>query len=163
GSLHWYVNNYITVFDTIVESFRLMRCPTVIGCADLFEMGGMLSMFGLNYEGTSVEMWVMQDYKAEIWALKYRVELPVAEISLQCGKFDHRWEVVVTSSWDGHVLVLVHFDGWLLQVGMEGQLVASFHRKGLRPTRFRLKQSLVSHAFFPALEGYVVNGSPFIR
>ncbi|XP_044343030.1 F-box/LRR-repeat protein At2g43260 [Triticum aestivum] len=162
GSLHWYMNRIVMVFDTIAESFRSMRCPIVIGCEDLFEMGDMLGMFSLNYEGTSVEIWAMQDYEAEIWALKYRVEFPVAEISLQCGKFDHHWEVIVTS-WDSDVLVLLRFDDWLLQVGMEGQLVASFHRKGLRPTRLRLKQSLVSHAFFPTLEGYVVNGSPFIR
>ncbi|KAM3354317.1 hypothetical protein ACQJBY_025160 [Aegilops geniculata] len=160
--LHWYMNRIVMVFDTIAESFRSMQCPIVIGCVDLFEMGDMLGMFSLNYEGTSVEIWAMQDYQAEIWALKYRVEFPVAEISLQCGKFDHHWEVIVTS-WDSDVLVLLRFDDWLLQVGMEGQLVASFHRKGLRPTRLRLKQSLVSHAFFPALEGYVVNGLPFIR
>ncbi|XP_073351771.1 uncharacterized protein [Aegilops tauschii subsp. strangulata] len=98
----------------------------VIGCGDMFEMGSMLGMFGLNYEGTSVEIWVMQDYEAEIWAFKYRVELPVTDISLQCGKFDHRWEVIVTSSWDGDVLVLVHFDGWLLQVGMEGHIWGQF-------------------------------------
>ncbi|VAH84760.1 unnamed protein product [Triticum turgidum subsp. durum] len=162
GSLHWYMNHIIMVFDTIAESFRSMRCPIVNGCVDLFEMGDMLGMFSLNYEGTSIEIWEMQDYEAEIWALKYRVEFPVAEISLQCGKFDHHWEVIVTS-WDSDVLVLLQFDDWLLQVGMEGQLVASFHRKGLRPTRLRLKQSLVSHAFFSTLEGYVVNGSPFIR
>lgn len=125
------MNHIVMVFDTIAESFRSMRCPIVIGCMDLFEMGDMLGMFGLTYEGTSVEIWVMQDYEGEIWALKYRVELPVAEIILQFGKFDHHCEVVATSSWDGDVLVLVKFDNWLLQVDMDGKLVASFHRRGL--------------------------------
>ena len=162
GSIYWYIGNGILVFDPPDESFRKIRIPFSYGYARLFEMGDMRGMFSLNYEGTSVEIWEMQDYEAEIWALKYRVEFPVAEISLQCGKFDHHWEVIVTS-WDSDVLVLLQFDDWLLQVGMEGQLVASFHRKGLRPTRLRLKQSLVSHAFFSTLEGYVVNGSPFIR
>ncbi|XP_073351757.1 uncharacterized protein [Aegilops tauschii subsp. strangulata] len=112
----------IMVFDTIAESFRLMCCPIVPGYADLFEKGGILGMSGLNDEETSVEIWVMRDYEGEVWSLKYRVELPVAEIRVQFGKFEHHWEVVATS-WDDDVILLVKSDDWLLQVDMNGQLL----------------------------------------
>jgi hypothetical protein len=51
---------------------------------------------------------------------------------------------------------------WLLQVDGDGKLVASFRREHLVLTPFWLKQSFVPHAFFPTMEGYVVNSSPFI-
>ncbi|KAF7032893.1 hypothetical protein CFC21_044051 [Triticum aestivum] len=152
-SLHWYIGHMIMVFDTIAESFRLMPCPIVPGYADLFEMGDILGMPGLNEEETSVEIWVMQDYEGEVWSLKYRVELPIAEIRVQFGKFHHHWEVVATS-WDDDVIVLVKSDDWLLQVDMDDHLVASFHHRGLGPTQLRIKQSLVSHTFFPTRKGY---------
>ena len=154
------MNRIIMVFDTIVESFRLMRCPIVPGYADLFEMGDILGMFGLDDEETGVEIWAMQDNEGEVWSLKYRVELPVAEIRVQFGKFEHHWEVVATS-WDDDVIVLVKSDDWLLQVDMDGKLIASIQHSFMYPTLLGLKQSLVSHTLFEALEGYVVNASPF--
>jgi hypothetical protein len=52
---------------------------------------------------------------------------------------------------------------WLLHVDSDGKLVKSFYRRcrGLSVSEW-LKQSLVHHTFFPALEGYAVNASPFI-
>ncbi|KAI5002418.1 hypothetical protein ZWY2020_027068 [Hordeum vulgare] len=76
GSLHWYIRHRILVFDTIAESFRLMRCPIIPDYANLFEMGDMLGISGLTDEWTTVEIWVMQYYEVEVWALKHRVELP---------------------------------------------------------------------------------------
>ncbi|XP_037415248.1 uncharacterized protein LOC119277998 [Triticum dicoccoides] len=102
-----------------------------------------------------------QDYEAEVWAFKYRVELPVAEIRVQFGKSDNYWNVVAVP-WDGDVLLLVKFDDCLLQVDIHGKLVSSFRRRDLGPTNLQIKQTLVQHAFFPTLEGYVVNSSPLV-
>uniref|UniRef100_A0A8I6X7V2 Uncharacterized protein n=1 Tax=Hordeum vulgare subsp. vulgare TaxID=112509 RepID=A0A8I6X7V2_HORVV len=63
---------------------------------------------------------------------------------------------------DGNLLVLVKCTEWLLQVDMDGKLVATFHHKGVRPTQLQYKQSLVQHAFDPSLKGYAVNNSTFI-
>jgi hypothetical protein len=65
---------------------------------------------------------------------------------------------------DGELLVLVSFGRWLLCVDSGGKLVDSFHRggQGLSLTGLRLKQTLVPHTFFTALESYAVNASPFI-
>ncbi|KAM3354342.1 hypothetical protein ACQJBY_025174 [Aegilops geniculata] len=161
GSLHWCIGTMIIVFDTTAESFRQMRAPVDPDGADFFEMDGMLSMSIFNDAKTSIDIWMTRDYEREVWALKYRVELPVAELTNRFGNFNKLWWLVVMSS-EGDVLVLVKFGDSVLQIDVDGKLVASIHCGGLGPTRLRFKQTLVSHTFFPALEGYVVNAPPFI-
>lgn len=154
-------SNMIKVFDTTTESFRRMRAPAVPSKANLFEMDGMLGMSSINDAATTIDIWMTQDYESEAWAFRYRVELPVARLTTQFGKDRCRRSVVVPS-WDCDVLVLVHCGECLLQIDMDGKLVPSFHRVLHCSNQLRLKQTLVPHAFFPTLEGYVVNGYPFI-
>ncbi|CAM0884769.1 unnamed protein product [Alopecurus aequalis] len=169
GNLHWHIEqnlsdsagNLIMVFDTTAEVFWQMQAPAVPGYADLFEMGDMLGMASFNSAKTIIDIWVMQDYASEVWAFKCRIELPVEELRMQCVNYHHIGEVVVMPG-DGELLVLVETEDWLHHVDIHGKLVASFHRSGLGPTQLRVKQTLVPHTFFPTLEGYVVNGSPFI-
>ncbi|XBI21875.1 hypothetical protein VPH35_062952 [Triticum aestivum] len=134
GSLHWCIDTMIIAFDTTTESFRQMRIPVYPDGADLFEMDGMLSMSIFNDATTSIDIWMTRDYESEIWALKYQVELPVAELTNQFGKFDELWWLVVMSS-EGDVLVLVKFGEWVLQIDVDGKLVASIQCGDLGPTR----------------------------
>jgi hypothetical protein len=151
----------VTVFDTTAELFRQMRAPAVPGFAELFEMDEMLGMASFDNGETPIDIWMTQDYDSEVWAFKYRVELPVADLTVRF-RLDKFSKLVVASWDDGGGHILVKCGEWLLQIGMDGKLVASFHRGSLRTTEFRLKQSLVPHAFFPKIEGYVVNSWPFI-
>uniref|UniRef100_R7WBM3 Uncharacterized protein n=1 Tax=Aegilops tauschii TaxID=37682 RepID=R7WBM3_AEGTA len=162
GGLHWHKeqNERMVVFDTTTELFR-HPVVFVSRCTNLFEMDGMLCVSSFNYAAATIDIWMAQDYKSEVWSNKYHVELPVAELTTRFGGFNTHGFWVVASS-DGHLLMLLKFSDWLLQVDMDGKLVASFHCKGLAYTRFWLKQTLVSHTFFPALERYVVNAKPFI-
>ncbi|XP_037416937.1 uncharacterized protein LOC119280036 [Triticum dicoccoides] len=163
GSLHWYTDTMIMVFDTTNESFRQMHSPMVSANDhdDLFEMSDMLGMFCFNEKENIVDIWVMQDYEGEVWALQHRVKLPIAEIMEQF-ETSRGWFDPVAASWDGDVLLLIQFeDNWLLQVDMDGKLIANIHHRFLYTTLLRLKQSLVSHTFFSILEGYVANASPF--
>uniref|UniRef100_A0ACD5VWB6 Uncharacterized protein n=1 Tax=Avena sativa TaxID=4498 RepID=A0ACD5VWB6_AVESA len=162
GSMHWYTDQMIMVFDITTELFRRMRSPIVSSKARLFEIGGMFGMSSLKDEASTATMdiWMMQDYESEVWAFKHRVELPVAPLTLQFGEFHSQWSVVVPSG-DGDLLVLLNFGDWLLQMDIDGKLVASFHRKFVSTTQLRLKQTLVPQTFFPTLEDYVVNTSPF--
>ncbi|KAK1670736.1 hypothetical protein QYE76_058895 [Lolium multiflorum] len=166
GSLHWHVqqeqsgSNMVKVFNTTTESFRRMHAPSVPGKANLFEMDGMLGMSSFNDAATTIDIWTTQDYKSEAWAIKYRVALPVAQLTVKFGKFGGKWRVI--PSCDGDVLVLAKFGDWLLQIDMDGKLVSCIYRPLQSTNQLRLKQSLVQHAFFPTLEGYVVNDSPFI-
>uniref|UniRef100_A0ACD5XG77 Uncharacterized protein n=1 Tax=Avena sativa TaxID=4498 RepID=A0ACD5XG77_AVESA len=167
GSLHWLLeqhegaSNMIKVFNTTTESFRQMRAPAVLGRTKLFEIDGMLGVSSFNAAAATIDIWMTQTDESEAWAFKYRVELPVAELTEQFGKF-HVQQSVVVPSWDGKLLVMVKIEDWLHQLDINGKLVTSFHRRSLHPTELRLKQTLVPHTFFPTLEGYVVNDSPFI-
>jgi hypothetical protein len=148
------------VFDTTSESFQKMHAPAVPDVANLFEMDDMLSMSSYN-GATAIDIWVMEDYERESWTFKYRVELPVADIKVRFADFDYCF-CVVTASWDGDLHVLLKSCEWLFHVDVSGKLVASFHRTSLFPTYLWLKQTLVSHTFFPAINGHDMNASPFI-
>ncbi|KAF7039890.1 hypothetical protein CFC21_049833 [Triticum aestivum] len=170
GCLHCLVrhgsdSNMIMVFDTIAESIRMMLAPVFSGgCDALFEMDGKLGMSSSNDAKTIIDIWVLQEYESEDCILKCQIKLPVTEIKALCKNHedDELWDVVAVHA-DGKLFVLIKCTEWLLQVDMDGKLVATFHHKGVRPTQLQLKQSLVPHAFFPSLHGYVVNGWPFIR
>ncbi|PNT73544.1 hypothetical protein BRADI_2g60155v3, partial [Brachypodium distachyon] len=152
----------ILLFDTTAESFRQMCVPAVLDFTQLFEMDGMLGMSSVNDESTIVDIWVMKDYEREVWTFRCRVELPVAEIRVQFGKYECPWDWHVEVMPHGELFLLVENGDWLLQVDMDSKLVDSFQLKRLGLAEFRHKQTLVQHAFFPTLEGYVVNALPFI-
>uniref|UniRef100_A0ACD5ZBT1 Uncharacterized protein n=1 Tax=Avena sativa TaxID=4498 RepID=A0ACD5ZBT1_AVESA len=95
GNLHWVLArpNHITgstgdiiVFDTEAESFRWMSSPAQQqqGMANrVFDMEGTLAF--VNYstpDHTAMEIWLMQDYEAQIWAFKYRIGVSMIEASL---------------------------------------------------------------------------------
>ncbi|XP_048567113.1 F-box protein At5g49610-like [Triticum urartu] len=167
GNLHWFPSHediegkMIVLFDTTSESLREMRAP-VADYAHLFEVDGKLGMAILDFVPT-IDIWMLQNYEREVWAFNCRIELPVTEIRGQCNRYDGPLDLdVVVVPGDGELLMLVKFAEWLIRVGMDGKLVAAFHRKEVDPTYFQLKQSLVPHNFFPTLDGYVVNALPFI-
>ncbi|XP_051223723.2 uncharacterized protein [Lolium perenne] len=177
-SLHWYpvycptetnpslYESKLIVFDTISESFRLMREPTILGSSYAFDMDGTLGIFTRNPSTKAIDIRVLHNYESEVWDLKYQIKLPVAEIRREfqdCGGY-WDWELDVVSV-DGGVLLLVQLPRWLLHVDSNDRMVNSFYRgrRSLSMTGFQLKQSLVRHTFFPALHGYAVNASPFIR
>lgn len=104
GSLHWCPfsvcsvsditggSGDIVVFDTEAESFRWMRSPDqAYPNRKLFDMNGTLGFWGSSIKGdaggclsfTALDIWVMQDYKAGIWAFKYRIDLSKVEASRQ--------------------------------------------------------------------------------
>ncbi|XP_047056211.1 uncharacterized protein LOC124662416 [Lolium rigidum] len=156
----------LVVFDTISESFRRMHEPSGgHGTPNLFDMDGTLGIYARNSSNEAIDIWVLESYESEVWDLKYRIKLPVAKIRKEfqdCGDF-WEWDFDAVSV-DGGVLLLVMVEEWLLHIDSDGKLVNSFYRRcrGLSVSEYRLKQSLVQHTFFPALEGYAVNASPFI-
>ncbi|XP_047093392.1 uncharacterized protein LOC124705729 [Lolium rigidum] len=99
GSLHWCPyfakdivvggategGGDIIVFDTEAESFRLIRGPAQTGWnRKLFNMKGTLAFWGSSaLRSSDIDVWVMQDYEAGIWDLKYRIDLIKVEASRQ--------------------------------------------------------------------------------
>lgn len=168
-SLHWYPmqrqgeGRLVLAFDTTTESFRQMRAPRVPVKSNIFEMDDTLGLYSYKSSMNIVDIWVLQNYEAEVWDYKYRVELPVAEIRGQFGLCDGHW--VVSAAWlHDNVLLMLSYGSWLFYVDTDGKLVANFHCDGreLYDWQLRLKQTLVQHTFFTALEGYAVNASPFV-
>uniref|UniRef100_A0ACD5XDV4 Uncharacterized protein n=1 Tax=Avena sativa TaxID=4498 RepID=A0ACD5XDV4_AVESA len=120
---------------------------------------GMIMVFDTMAE--SFRRMHAPDYGSEVWTFKCQIKLQVEEIRAHFQKVDSNWDVLVTSS-DDDVLVLVQSGQCLLQLDIDGKLVGTFHHKCLHSDILHLKQSLVLHAFFPALDGYVVNELPFL-
>lgn len=95
GSLHWGPYDAdtviggggdIIVFNTEAESFRWMRSPNKTGHTQrLFNMNGTLAFWhdSSTPSFTSMDVWVMQDYEAEIWTFKYRIDVSMVEASRQ--------------------------------------------------------------------------------
>ncbi|CAM0884761.1 unnamed protein product [Alopecurus aequalis] len=168
-NLHWCTSQMIRVFDTTTESFRQISAPDVLSCtapaalirADLFDMDDKMGLSNYTHAQTTIDIWVLQDYQGEVWTYKCRVELPVAELRVQFNVIEYLWYMEVASSC-GDVFVLLKFGDWLLHVDIDGKVVASFRRRGLCSTQLRIKQTLVSHTFFPTPEGCLANASPFI-
>ncbi|CAM0875978.1 unnamed protein product [Alopecurus aequalis] len=179
GNLHWSWSPYplnkdhsgemITVFDATTESFRLMHGPVVqtrtaslyefdgtlgpvvqTSTAYVCEVDGTLGVCRCNYSTTTVDIWVMQDYDSEVWSHKYHVKLPVAEIDE-----DESLAVMVLHE-EGAVFLLYNFEQTLFLVDTEGKLLASSqldHACISLPVTHRIKESLVQHSFFSALQG----------
>jgi hypothetical protein len=150
----------LIAFDTIAESFRKMRFPCASHVSCILGIDDMLWIYTGNvYVTKTVDIWVLQNYESEVWDLKYRIELPVAEIM---RRFDYRWDVKVVSG-HGDLLLLDSNGHLMLHVDRHGKVVASFRygRRGLCFYKFWLKQTLISHTLFVALEGHVVSDSPF--
>jgi hypothetical protein len=92
ASLHWcpYGASNITegggdiiVFDTEAESFHWMRNPThQFYSRKLFNMKATLAFVAISTpDFTIINIWMMQDYEAETWAFKCRIDLSTVEAS----------------------------------------------------------------------------------
>ncbi|KQJ88004.1 hypothetical protein BRADI_4g14861v3 [Brachypodium distachyon] len=92
GCLHWHFGKDmfvgdILVFNTVLETFRLIQAPPKIGRHReyLLDMdGGKLGMGFIYGDGTNTviaDIWALEGYrKEEAWVLQRRIELPVGEL-----------------------------------------------------------------------------------
>ncbi|XBI77994.1 hypothetical protein VPH35_087766 [Triticum aestivum] len=85
GTLHWLSKHpqanrtgKMLAFDTTFETFRLMSGPLLDDTmrTTLFELDGELGVAAMQ-SLTSLDIWVLQDYKAETWTLRHRVDVPM--------------------------------------------------------------------------------------
>ena len=69
----------------------------------------------------TVGIWLLKNYESEVWSLKYRIRLPVEEISGRFEGCDDSWDVKLwsvnaASSRHGGMLFLVSFGQWALHI-----------------------------------------------
>ncbi|KAI4968515.1 hypothetical protein ZWY2020_045845 [Hordeum vulgare] len=135
--LHWDIGRYhrhctdkhdIMVFDTAVETFRWMRRPAEAPLGlwtSLLEMDGALALFSVT-DGVIMDVFVMQDYKDEVWVLRHRINLSVAMTTLP--QFDLTIAVVNERE------LLIEVPGRLLHYDIDGKVLGvveqDFFRKG---------------------------------
>ncbi|KAK1632311.1 hypothetical protein QYE76_006626 [Lolium multiflorum] len=95
GSLHWVLGNYhgcdegyIMVFDTAAETFRLMRRPAQLHPLglSLFEMDATLALLNISSDANTIDVWVIQDYDAETWSFKNRINLSAVDPKVMCPR-----------------------------------------------------------------------------
>ncbi|TKW38513.1 hypothetical protein SEVIR_1G120000v4 [Setaria viridis] len=149
--LHWIVyssqENALVVFDTVSESFRCMSPPTENGqWQHLLDMDGALGISHMDESKVMMKLWVLQDYKTEVWSLKHQIELPMVELSvaMKCS-----FEVLVVSE-KGDVLIYCSSFCHIFHCDSTGKLLHKFQwdRMLSMPTGYWFKESLVRHAFF---------------
>ena len=85
GGLHWKLGkyhgcdaDYIMVFNTSAEKFRLMCRPARLGnCLQesLLEMNDTLALCSISSDKHTIDVWVVQDYDAETWSFKHQINL----------------------------------------------------------------------------------------
>uniref|UniRef100_A0A453ST11 F-box associated beta-propeller type 3 domain-containing protein n=1 Tax=Aegilops tauschii subsp. strangulata TaxID=200361 RepID=A0A453ST11_AEGTS len=134
GSLHWLTGIYtetavdIMVFDTVTETFWWMRSPDQLGQRlSLLEMDGKLASCSKN--DAYIEIWVMQDYKAEAWALKYRINLLAMKTS---PLFDYISKMALLNQRE--LLICCHnpldSPDYLLHCDIDGKFLGYYEIKG---------------------------------
>ncbi|CAM0875973.1 unnamed protein product [Alopecurus aequalis] len=102
-----------------------------------------------SWRASSTHLSLSMDYDSEVWSHEYRVKLPVAEIK----EYESRDVMVVHK--EEAIFVLYNFEETLFLVDTEGKLLASSQlNASIRLTAtHRIKESLVQHSFFSALQG----------
>nr|TKW25601.1 hypothetical protein SEVIR_3G129700v2 [Setaria viridis] len=129
-------------FDTASETFRLMSRPperTGDTARVLLELDGELSVAAMQGV-TSLAIWALQDYKAEIWTLRYRVEVPLS--TLYGGSRDSVVPTMVMSIGHRYCDVARLYDVKYERMHEEIYFGAD------NPTFLAFRESLVLHAFF---------------
>ncbi|CAM0879992.1 unnamed protein product [Alopecurus aequalis] len=128
--LHWYLNSYsgILVFDTVVESFRLMRHAAAATnlCTRLCDMEGSIGFSCNGIRGRTIaKIWVLEDYEREVWSFKYHVQLPADVKIFRYIDYDTQHLVL---SHKGDVLVYTPHNGYMFHIDRTGKLLEEFER-----------------------------------
>uniref|UniRef100_K4A292 F-box associated domain-containing protein n=1 Tax=Setaria italica TaxID=4555 RepID=K4A292_SETIT len=113
-----------TGVDTAKEVFRWMRPPPVIReHMPVLEMEGKLAVFSCAEDVRVAEIWHLQDYKNQMWACKYHIELPALDISTlpdldggrkSCG--GRPQQRLLLSDMNGYLQERFRWDGCLLKI-----------------------------------------------
>ncbi|KAM3195776.1 hypothetical protein ACQJBY_071759 [Aegilops geniculata] len=165
GSLHWAFGLNLTVFDSVAETFRQMSRPIELGhVVSLLDMGGSLALWHTTCDRITFDIWVLQDYDAEIWAFQYRINLLAMEASppLNLGvKYVPSMAVV-----NEHELLIEQRPDRLLHCDTDGVFLGNVeseeHGNQQRLTRHRFQESMISPPLFETQEDDDVKEPPFL-
>ena len=169
-----YMIEDMVAFDTAGETFRQMGRPAEAGpWPVLFEVDGALALCGTG-DGTSrtdIEVWVMQDYEAGVWASTHRITISPSPSRLDDsgeGRFICRMVVLNEREFlirfpSCRLLLHCHFDGHLPRHAALKCDDFEDGGCGMEIILFSWKESIFSLPFFEMQEEDGVNKEhPFI-
>lgn len=146
------------VFDTAVETFRWMRRPAEAPLGlwtSLSEMKGALALFSFSAsDGVIMDVFVMQDYKDEVWVLRHRINLSAGMMALP--QFDLTMGVVNDREF------LIELPGRLLHCDIDGKVLGVVDEDGRRIhiTTYSLQESIVPFAWYEEQKGHGASDEP---
>ncbi|KAF7027041.1 hypothetical protein CFC21_039113 [Triticum aestivum] len=160
AALHWALSLGITVLDTVTETFRHMSYPAELqgGVFSLFDLGGDLALRHTSGDCLTQDIWVLQDYDAETWAFRYRIDLRAMEASPPLDLTVIYFAPMMVAI-NERELLIQHGGDCLLHCDIEGVFLgyvesqdheSSLNRfaKRLTLTRHRLQESMISLPLF---------------
>ncbi|KAJ1266317.1 hypothetical protein BS78_08G141400 [Paspalum vaginatum] len=164
-NLHWPPQElqgyHILVFDTTAEVFRWMSPPVRDHDMLLLELPpapgkellpGKLGLSVSMTNKATLEVWSLEDYENEIWALLYRIQLDVDQVAPFLNDEEDYWTPAVVSPQGD---VLIECANWVLHCDRNGVLLHKFwfpEAQGLLPIRHALKESLLWHSMYSKYE-----------
>jgi hypothetical protein len=125
---------------------------------ELFDVHGNLGLCIRDNRFTYMDVWVMEDYKAEIWEFKYRIATSSIEVSLdltslkkgkrkkKVSRYDRR---IITglSTLDERELLLGLSDEHVLRCSIDGKLLGSANigkrQYNMELTQHHLKECII--------------------
>jgi hypothetical protein len=150
----------IIVFDTEAESFRWMRCPARLTynlkLSSLVEEGRLALSGTSPYTYTEIDVWVMQDYEAQTWAFKCRIDLMVVEASF---RRENKTQLNLWTKWirgmaavnDGELLVMFDARRALRCCIVDGKFLGVVNvgtgQYCMELTQLRLKESIIPMSY----------------
>ncbi|KAM3198403.1 hypothetical protein ACQJBY_073511 [Aegilops geniculata] len=169
--LHWALGLGITVFDTVTETFRQMSRPAQLpgDMVSLLDLCGDLALRRTSGDCVTLDVWVLQDYDAEMWAFRYRIDLRVMEalppLNLRV-KYVPMMAVI-----NERELLIQHGGDRLFHCDIEGVFLgyveSQDHESSLNQfanslslTRHRLQESMISLPLFETRQEDAENKEP---
>jgi hypothetical protein len=95
------------VFNIAAETFRLMRNPSQLHSRSqelLLEMDSTLAFCRISSTRDTIDVWVIQDYDAEIWSFKRRINLSRVKPLSQWEPTVSRFPIMAVLS-DGEMMI----------------------------------------------------------
>ncbi|XP_044971844.1 F-box protein At5g49610-like [Hordeum vulgare subsp. vulgare] len=172
GGLHWALGLGITVFDTDTETFRQMSRPAQLpgGTVSLIDTCGDLALCRAAADFVTLDVWMLQDYDAEAWSFRYRIDLRAMEASPPLDLTVNYFAPMMAVVNERELLIqhcsdrLLHcdIDGVFLgdvEIGEHGSLSSRF-ANSLTLARYHLKESMISLPLFEMQREDAVNEDP---
>ncbi|XP_037475413.1 uncharacterized protein LOC119352925 [Triticum dicoccoides] len=165
GSLHWGLERYhsdvrkILVFDTADETFRWMSRPTGMSFWTLLlEIDSVLAMC-TSHNGIVVDIHMMQDYEAEVWAFKYRIDLSALKASLPLDLRVRCLRKIAVL--DKHELLIELDAGHLVHCDIDGEFLghvkcSECEESHVHIKPYRFQENIIPLPFLEMQDDYVI-------